>query len=157
MARSRSGGRRAPPSERTGHELVITRTFDAPRDLVWKAWTDPEHAKRWGPKGFTTPEREMEFRPGGAWHAVMVSPDGKVYRQRGTVREVVPPERLAFTFIWDESPDEEMLVTVTFTERGRKTEMLFRQTGLPSVESRDGHEGGWNEAFDELEALLATL
>ena len=141
-------------SRSEGHELVITRIFDAPRQLVWKAWTDPEHAKAWGPKGFTTPEREMDFRPGGAWHAVMVSPWGEVFRQHGVVREVVPLERLVFTFVWDESPENEMLVSVTFADRGAKTEMTFRQTGLVSAASRDGHEVGWNEAFDRLAELL---
>jgi uncharacterized protein YndB with AHSA1/START domain len=141
----------------TGRELVIRRTFDAPRDLVWQAWNDREHARQWGPKGFTTPEREMDLRPGGLWHALMISPDGKPYRQHGVVREVVPPERLAFTFIWDEEPDVEMLVTVTFAERGGKTEMTFRQTGFPSAGSRDGHRGGWNEAFDRLAEHLATM
>jgi len=138
------------------HELVITRIFDAPRDVVWAAWTDREQAKQWGPKGFTTPEREMEFFPGGKWHAVMISPDGKVYRQHGIVREVAAPERLAFTFIWDDSPDKEMLITVSFAERGRKTEMTFRQTGIDTIASRDGHEVGWNEAFDRLAELVAT-
>ena len=118
---------------------------------------DPEHATRWGPKGFTTPEREFDARPGGRWHAVMISPDGRTYRQHGVVREVVPKERLAFTFVWDDSPDVEMLVTVTFAERGGKTEMVFRQTGLPSAESRDGHRGGWDEAFDGLAHVDASL
>jgi uncharacterized protein YndB with AHSA1/START domain len=139
-----------------GHELVITRVFDAPRELVWKAWTDRAHATQWGPKGFTTPEREIDLRPGGAWHAVMISPEGKEYRQHGVVREVVPPERLVFTFIWDETPDNEMLITVTFASRGRKTEMTFRQTGLATAASRDGHAGGWNEAFDQLGELLTA-
>ena len=146
-----------PRKSSDGHELVIVRTFDAPRDLVWKAWTDRAHATQWGPKGFTTPEREMDLRPGGAWHAVMISPEGKEYRQHGVVREVVPRERLVFTFVWDETPDNEMLVTVTFADRGEKTEMTFRQTGLESVESRDGHERGWNEAFDQLGELLTTV
>jgi uncharacterized protein YndB with AHSA1/START domain len=73
------------------------------------------------------------------------------------VREVVPPERLAFTFIWDDEPDVEMLVTVTFAERGGKTEMTFPQTGLPSRASRDGHRGGWTEAFDRLTEVVAAM
>jgi uncharacterized protein YndB with AHSA1/START domain len=146
-----------PNKKKTERELVITRTFDAPRSLVWKAWTDPEHAKAWGPKGFTTPVREMEFKPGGAWRAVMISPDGKEYRQHGVVREVVPEQRLSFTFMWDENPDEQTIVTVTFADKGGKTEMIFRQTGFASDESRDGHRGGWNEAFDQLRDLVATL
>jgi uncharacterized protein YndB with AHSA1/START domain len=98
----------------------------------------------------------MDFRPGGAWHARMISPDGKEYRQHGVVREVVPQERLSFTFIWDETPDVEMLVTVSFKAKGDKTEMTFRQTGFPSTDSRDGHRGGWTEAFDRLAGILAN-
>jgi uncharacterized protein YndB with AHSA1/START domain len=136
-------------------ELVIVRTFDAPLDLVWRAWSEREHATQWGPKGFTTPEREMDLRPGGAWHARMISPEGREYRQHGVVLDVVPRERLVFTFVWDESPDEEMLITVTFVARGARTEMTFRQTGFVTVASRDGHRGGWNEAFDALAALVS--
>jgi len=138
-------------------ELVITRVFDAPRELVWQAWNDPEHAKRWGPAGFTTPVREFDARPGGLWRAVMVSPDGVEYRQHGVVHEVVPPERLSFSFIWDAEPDEEMFVEVTFAEQGARTRMTFRQTGFSSVGSRDGHEGGWTEAFDALATVVQTL
>jgi uncharacterized protein YndB with AHSA1/START domain len=137
--------------EKSNNELVIRRVFDAPRDLVWAMWSEREHATQWGPKGFTTPEREMDQRPGGAWHARMISPEGREYRQHGVVVEVIPKEKLSFTFVWDDDPDEEMLVTVTFKDLGDRTEMIFRQTGFTSVESRDGHEGGWSEAFDELE------
>jgi uncharacterized protein YndB with AHSA1/START domain len=149
----------SPSSSATdaSYELVIKRTFDAPRELVWRAWNDPEHARQWGPKGFTTPEREMDPRPGGAWRALMISPDGTHYRQHGVVREIVPPERLSFTFIWDDEPELEMLVTVTFEERGGKTQMTFRQTGLPSAASRDGHREGWNEAFDQLGEVIAGM
>jgi uncharacterized protein YndB with AHSA1/START domain len=140
-----------------GPELVITRVFDAPRELVWRAWSEREHATQWGPRGFTTPEREMDLRPGGAWHARMISPDGKEYRQHGTVLDVVPLERLVFTFVWDASPEEEMLITVTLADRGERTEMTFRQTGFHTVASRDGHEGGWNEAFDALAEVVRQL
>ncbi|HEX6536838.1 MAG TPA: SRPBCC domain-containing protein [Gemmatimonadaceae bacterium] len=137
-------------------ELIITRLFDAPRELVWKAWTEPERAIRWaGPRSFTASELEGDLRPGGTWRTVLRSPDGVDHPQHGVYREVVPPERLVFTFIWDDAPENEMLVTITFAERGRKTEMTFRQTGFPSVESRNGHEGGWNEAFDRLSELLS--
>ncbi|HEU4641170.1 MAG TPA: SRPBCC domain-containing protein [Gemmatimonadaceae bacterium] len=146
--------------ERSGvadaRELVITRTFDAPRELVWSAWTERERAMRWaGPKDFTAPELEGDVRPGGAWRTVLRSPDGEDHPQHGVYLEVVPPERLVFTFAWDSAPENEMLVTVTFTERAGKTEMVFRQTGFPSVESRNGHEGGWTQAFDRLAEHLA--
>lgn len=143
-------------SKGDGRELVITRTFHAPRELVWKAWTERDRAIRWaGPKDFTVPELDGDLRPGGAWRTVLRSPDGVDHPQHGIYLEIVPPERLAFTFIWDDSPENEMLVTITFAERAGKTEMTFRQTGFTSVGSRDGHEGGWNQAFDKLGEVLS--
>jgi len=140
-------------------ELVITRVLAAPRDLVWKAWTEPERMKQWSaPKGFTIPVSEGELRPGGAWRACMRKPDGTDLWLGGVYREIVEPERLVFTHAWmDEQgkPGPETVVTVTLTERGGKTEMTFRQTGFDSVESRDGHAGGWDECFDKLEEHLA--
>lgn len=139
-------------------QLIITRTFDAPRDLVWKVWTDIEHARHWwGPKGFTLPFLEVDGRVGGTWRATMRSPDGRDYAQHGVFREIVPPRRIVYTFIWDAEPEHEMLVTVEFTERGNTTEMRFVQGMFDSAESRDGHEGGWNEAFDRLAGHLARF
>ncbi len=139
-------------------ELVITRTFDAPRDLVWKAWTDD--MDQWSaPRGFTIPKSDGDLRPGGKWHAVMVTPEGKELGLGGVYSEIVPPERLVFTHAWDDEtgePGPETIVTVVLTERGGKTEMNFRQTGFASVESRNGHAEGWNECFDKLEELFAA-
>jgi uncharacterized protein YndB with AHSA1/START domain len=140
------------------NELVINRTFDAPRDLVWKAWT--ERMDQWSaPRGFTIPVSEGDLRPGGAWRACMRTPDGKDLWLGGVYQEIVEPERLVFTHAWnDESgqPGPETLVTVTFVERNGKTEMHFTQTGFTSDESREGHNGGWNESFDKLEEMLAA-
>lgn len=142
-----------------GRELVITRVFDAPRDLVWKAWTEPERIKQWSaPRGFTIPVAEGELRPGGAWKSCMRKPDGTDLWLGGVYHEIDEPKRLVFTHAWlDEhgNPGPETVVTVTLTERGGKTEMNFRQSGFDSIESRDGHAGGWNECFDKLEELLA--
>ena len=142
-----------------GRELVITRVFDAPRDLVWNAWTEPERLKQWSaPKGFTIPVAEGELRPGGAWKSCMRKPDGTDLWLEGVYQEIDPPKRLVFTHAWlDETgkPGPETLVTVTLIERADKTEMSFRQSGFDSLESRDGHAGGWNECFDRLEELLA--
>ena len=78
-------------------ELIITRVFDAPRDLVFKAWTEPERlAQWWGPEGFALPFLELDMRPGGAWRACMRGPDGTNFWQHGVCRELVPPERLAY-------------------------------------------------------------
>ena len=153
----------AGPRKKTGASigepsLVIKRNFDAPRDLVWKVWSDPNQAKNWwGPHGFTLPFVEMDQRPGGKWRAHMVSMDGKDLWQHGIYREIVPPEKTVYTFIWDSEPQHEMLVTVLFAARGNKTEMTFRQDGFKSVSDKDGHEDGWNQTFDRLVAYLKTL
>jgi len=154
-APSAANKRDARSAEQT---LVIKRTFDAPRDLVWKVWSDPEQAKQWwGPDGFTAPVVELDARPGGKWRALMRSPDGKDIWQHGVYREIVPPEKISFTFIWDAQPDHEMLVSITFAERGKKTEMIFRQGIFESVDDRNGHEGGWSQSFDRFAAYLKTV
>ena len=140
-------------------DLVIDRVFDAPRERVWKAWTDPEQLKQWSaPGGFTIPLSEGDLRPGGSWQATMVKPDGTELRPGGKYREIVEPERLVFTHAWyDENavPGPETFVTVTLKDRSEKTDMNFRQTGFTSGGERDGHAEGWTECFDKLSELLA--
>ena len=138
-------------------DLVIKRVFDAPRNLVWQAWTDPEKLKLWSaPKGFTIPIAEGELKPGGKWRSCMVTPDGKELWLGGEYREIVEPSHLVFTHAWDNdgNPSPETLVTVTLVERGGKTEMTFHQTGFGSVDARNQHEHGWNSCFDRLAELL---
>ena len=139
-------------------DLVITRIFDAPRDLVWKAWTEPERITQWlAPKGFTIPMAEGELRAGGRWRQAMVTPDGQELRLGGVYREITPPERLVFTHAWDDehgNPGHETTVTVELIDLGSRTEMRFRQGEFKSIESREGHEGGWSECFDRLEEIL---
>jgi uncharacterized protein YndB with AHSA1/START domain len=141
----------------TDLELVIDRVFDAPRDLVWTMWT--ERMGEWSaPKGFTMPVSEGDLRPGGAWRACMIKPDGKELWLGGVYKEIVAPERLVFTHAWDGpdgKPGPETLVTVTLKERGGKTEMHFVQSGFDSAESRNGHDEGWTECFDILDEILA--
>ena len=141
--------------------LEITRVFDAPRELVFQAWTDSKHMAQWcAPTGFTIPLSEADVRGGGAWRTVMVAPDGTEYSCNGEYREIVPPEKLVFTHAWDESdmPRHETLVTVTFSEMGDgKTQMDFRQEFFRSKSSRDGHEGGWTEAFARLTEYLHEM
>ncbi len=145
----------AATSDTDTRELVIRRTFDAPRDLVWRAWADRDHAERWwGPTDFTTTILETDFRPGGAWRAVMRSPRGEEYPQHGEFREIVPPERLVFTMTWSDDPSSEMLITVTLEARGDRTEMLFRKGPFASDSSRRGENEGWNESFDRLRAYV---
>ena len=140
-------------------ELVITRVFDAPRELVFKLWTDPRHAALWwGPRDHPATRVEMDVRPGGRWrHCLTAAEDGRELWHRGVFREVSPPERLVFTFAWEEEGERglETVVTVTFADRGGRTLMTFRQTPFRSTTERDGHRGGWSSAFDRLDDHLA--
>jgi uncharacterized protein YndB with AHSA1/START domain len=134
--------------------LTIKRVFDAPRELVWQAWCEPELAARWwAPEGLCVVVLEMDVRPGGAWRKCMRAPDGTDYWRSGVYREVVPPERLVFTYVTDDPhgrPGLETLVTVTFAERGARTFMTFRQTGFDTAASRDAHRGGWRSSLERL-------
>jgi uncharacterized protein YndB with AHSA1/START domain len=136
------------------HELLITRIIDAPRSLVFKAWTTPEHLVRWwGPKNYTTPSFKMDFRPGGSYRACIRSPDGKEEWLTGVYRDIVEPERIVFTFRWEEEGSRENLVTVTFADHNGKTRLNLHQAFFDSVEKRDSHHGGWSECLDRLAAL----
>ena len=140
-------------------ELTITRIFDAPRALVFEAWTDPDHLARWsGPEGFTSSQDYFSATPGGKYRVCLREPDGTEHWVRGTYREVVPPEKLVFTHAWEDGhggTSPETLVTVLFTELDGKTKMVLRQTGFDSKASRDGHEGGWSSSFADLDRYLA--
>jgi uncharacterized protein YndB with AHSA1/START domain len=163
MARRTSAASRLPKRDHdasTGRELVIERIFDAPRELVFKLWTQPEHAARWwGPQGFTTISCEMEVRPGGTWRRCMRSPEGALYWKRGVYLEIAPPERLVFTYVNEDAdgePGHETLVTVSFAEHGPKTRLTLRHTRFESVEARDAHEGGWTSCMDRFADYLAN-
>jgi uncharacterized protein YndB with AHSA1/START domain len=149
------------------HELHITRTLDAPRDLVWQAWTDPEHLQHWmGPEGFTATHLQYDLRPGGSWRACLLrnkigegcgEEAGAELWQSGKYLEVVKPERLVFTFGWDGRPDlprHDTVITLTFEERDGKTLMNFHQGFFATAEDRDGHRGGWNSSFGRLEHFV---
>ncbi len=141
--------------------LVIKRIFDAPRALVFQAWTQKEHMDQWSaPEGFTIPFSEADLRPGGKWRAHMLAPDGSEHRLSGVYTEIAPSELLAFTHAWEEvdgSRGPETLVTVRFTDHADETMMTFEQSGFTSIESRDGHAGGWNQCFDRLSQYAIQL
>ena len=146
----------AKQAERT---VVITRIFDAPRALVFKAWTDPVHvAKWWGPKGFTNPVCEMDVRPGGALRIVMRAPDGAEYPMTGIFREIVPSERLVFTNLAIDQQGKvllEGLTTVTFVDHaGRKTKLTVESRAVARVDYAtrmlEGMEEGWTQSIDRL-------
>jgi len=159
-----------PVMKPANRDIVITRIFDAPRGEVWKAWTDPEHLKRWwGPKNFTSPFSKIDLRVGGKYLHCMRGPDGKDYWSTGVYRELVPMGRIVVT---DSFADEkgnvvpaahygmegdwplELLVTVALEEVGGRTKMILRHTGIPEGQMKEMTEAGWNESFDKLAEYL---
>ena len=147
------------PSDR---EIRMTRVFDAPRELVFQAHTDPQHVPHWwGQRHSTTIVDVMDVRPGGAWRFVQRDPEGNEYGFRGEYREVVPPERLVYTFEFEGMPGHILVETMTFEEHDGKT--TVSSTSLfDSVEDRDGMlesgmESGAIESWDRLAELLERL
>ncbi|HSP33094.1 MAG TPA: SRPBCC domain-containing protein, partial [Thermoanaerobaculia bacterium] len=144
-------------------DLVIDRVFDAPRDLVFKAWTDPKQlAKWWGPAGFTNPVCEADARPGGSLRIDMRDPFGTVFPMKGTFHEVVAPERLSFTAIGAEDPAGNVLLQthngVTFTDEKGKTRMRLEVRVIVAAPMMAGAvagmSAGWSGSIDKLDALL---
>jgi len=160
----------------TASKFVISRTFDAPRNKAWRAWSEPERMKQWfSPKGITAKSATMDFRPGGTYHYCMVAPDGREMWGKAVYREIDPPRRLVWVNSFSDEQGGvtrhplaptwplEMLTTVTFTERNGGTKVTVQWVPLdPTEEERrtfdGGHESmrqGWTGTFDQLEAYLA--
>ena len=152
--------------------VLITRIFDAPRESVWKAWTDCERLMRWwGPKDFTTPLCKIDLRPGGDFQNCMRSPEGRDYCGKGTYREIVPLERIVCTDSFADKEGNivpatyygmsadyhlEMLVTVTFEEIEGKTKLTLQHTlGPVPASEHDLCQQGWSESLDKLAGYLA--
>jgi uncharacterized protein YndB with AHSA1/START domain len=148
----------------TENQVVYTRVFAAPRDLVFEAWTRPEHVRQWwGPRKYTMTVCEIDLRPGGADRFVQRGPDGNECPFKGVYREIVPPERLVYTQIFDFPglSDRELLVTVTFDERDGQT-LLTGRLLFESVEDRvaameTGMAHRMAETLDRFEEHLAVL
>jgi uncharacterized protein YndB with AHSA1/START domain len=153
-------------------ELVIIRTFNAPHERIWQAWTEPEQLMRWwGPKDFTAPFCKNDLRVGGSYLYCMHAPDGQNYWSTGRYRKLVAPSLLVCT---DSFADEngrvvaaahygmagdwplELLITVTFENEAGQTRMTLRHAGLPAGEMFDLCAAGWNESFDKLATHLAA-
>jgi uncharacterized protein YndB with AHSA1/START domain len=146
-------------------ELTLVRILDAPRELVFKLWTEPKHlAQWWGPKGFTNPVCELEARAGSAIRVHMRGPDGMVYPMGGEIREIVAPERLVFTTTaFEESGKEPNLInlnTVTFEESNGKTKLTLYvrviKAGPGMEHALGGMDQGWSESFERLLDLAAA-
>jgi uncharacterized protein YndB with AHSA1/START domain len=145
-----------------GSDLVMERTFDAPRELVWTILSDPERITHWwGPDGSTTTVEEMDMRPGGRWRFLQHAPDGNDYPFTGEYREIQPPERVVQTFIFDVEPfrDQVALETLTLEDLDGQTRVTNR-TRFGSVEDLEGAlasgmVGGALQAWDRLAAEMA--
>jgi uncharacterized protein YndB with AHSA1/START domain len=143
-------------------EIVLTRTFDAPRELVFKAWTDREQIGHWwGPNGFTTTTHEMDVRPGGVWRFIMHGPDGVDYPNRIVYQEIVSPERLAYSHGGGRDGDSvDFHATVTFAKHGAGTRLTLRMV-FPSAVERDrvvkeyGAIEGGTQTLERLALYLA--
>jgi uncharacterized protein YndB with AHSA1/START domain len=141
-------------------QFTITRVFDAPREDLWKAWTDPEEAPYWlHPREVRTPRESVRLdpRPGGSYEYTMIAPDGSEYPTAGEYLEVVRPERLVFTWA---SPGDKVedspVITVTLAElEGGRTEMTFHLRGIDGTPGDNNVYDGWGEAFDILAEHLA--
>ncbi|HEX4794972.1 MAG TPA: SRPBCC domain-containing protein [Humisphaera sp.] len=161
-------------------EFTITRTFNAPAALVFKAWTDPKHmAQWWGPHHFTNPVCELDVKPGGNWRIIMRAPDGAQHPAKGVYREIIPNKRLVFTIDHSDLPDEwhdiinpdrdkskgrpklEALTTVTFDESNGKTKLTIRLV-FESAAVRDrlvkiGMNDGWSQSLERLGTELGNI
>jgi uncharacterized protein YndB with AHSA1/START domain len=143
-------------------ELLITREFDAPREVVFKAMTDPTLVARWwGPRKYRTVVDTMDARPGGKWRMRNIAADGGEHAFRGEFREVVPPERVVWTFEYEPLPGHISVETMTLTERDGRTLLTVRDQ-FASKEDLDGMvqsgmESGARESYERLDEILAEL
>ena len=153
-------------------ELIITRIFDARRDRVWKAWTNPEmFMKWWGPNHFSCPLAKLDLKIGGKYLVAMRSPDGKDFYSTGTYREIIPLEKIAVTdsfadekgnivpasyYGMGEAFPRETKVTVTFEDNNGKTKMTLNYPTVEGIDATmlDNMKQGWNQSFDKLAASL---
>ena len=137
--------------------LTTIHTYDAPRARVFDAWTDPAKVKLWwGPKAFTTELFEADFRPGGAWRALIRQDStGEVSGSRGVYQEIVPDELIRFTFKWDQEGAPDTTIAVTFEDLGDRTRLVFHQDGFETASMRDSHITGWDQLLDKLVPYLA--
>jgi len=157
--------------------FVITRNFDAPREKVWRAWTERERLTQWfGPKGFTMPHAKLDLRPGGTFHYAMRSPDGKEMWGKWTFREVIAPKKLVLISSFSDAQGGitrhpmsanwplETLSTTTFEEQSGKTTLTIRWSPLNATElemktfaeAHSGMQQGWGGTFEQLAAYLAN-
>ena len=140
----------------TKPSLTIKRRFNVPPERVFAAWADPDKMSRWmGPGEIVAPTVECDLRVGGRYRIVMRKPTGEEFDVGGVYREIVPNERLCFTWAWKDTPERESLVTVIFKPDGGGTLMTLAHEQFFDEDARDRHEAGWNGTLDKLEKFLA--
>jgi uncharacterized protein YndB with AHSA1/START domain len=159
MMTSKDAAKFTMPSDR---EVVMTKVFDAPRELVWKAYTDPKLIPRWwGPRYLTTTIDKMDVRPGGAWRFVSRGPDGSEFAFHGVYREIVKPNRLSWTFEFEGMPGHISVDTVTFEELDGRTKVtvtsLFESKADRDGMVASGMESGATESTERLAELLGGI
>jgi uncharacterized protein YndB with AHSA1/START domain len=148
---SKAANKKAP-------DLVLTRVFDAPPEVVFKVWTDPKHvAQWWGPRGFRTTIQEMDVRPGGRWQYTMRAPNGNDYPFDGVFVEVVERKRLVFDGTIHNDPKQRVWTEVTFAGSEGKTKVTVRQVYSFESDATRGAAIGWNQQFDRLVEYLVRL
>jgi uncharacterized protein YndB with AHSA1/START domain len=148
-----------------GQELTLTRVLHAPRELVWKVWTDPKHlAQWWGPSGFTNPLCQVDLKINGQLRIDMRGPDGVTYPMDGYFKEITPPERLVFTSLALDDrlqPIFENLNTITFMEEGKNTKLTLHVRVLQITDGAEvylkGMEQGWTLSLERLQETLSSL
>jgi uncharacterized protein YndB with AHSA1/START domain len=146
----------------TDREILITRVFNAPRRLVFEAWTNPEYIPHWmlGPEGWTMPVCEIDFHPGGSWHFIWLHSSGEKMAMRGVYREIQPPERVVYTESWGGDWPETLDTLILSENSGETTASLTLL--YPTKEARDkglksGMQEGMKPTFDRLEKLLPSM
>jgi uncharacterized protein YndB with AHSA1/START domain len=153
-------------------EVLISRVFDAPRELVFRAWTDPQSLPRWyAPHGCTVAFRQLDIRPGGEFHSCIHTPDGHDCWCKGEYQEIVAPERIVYTMVAADSAGNavnpvdvgmdadwprETVVTVTFADEDGKTRLTLRQTVAESIARRTGAHPSWLQMLDRLAEQLSN-
>lgn len=147
-----------PKATKSDLSLSITRVFNAPREKIFRAWTDADQIAKWfAPEGLSVPTAEVDATVGGQYRIAMAPPGGNPWFVAGTYREVKAPEKLVFTWQWEQPTDVdagETLVTVEFNERGGATEVVLTHEHLVSEEEKVKHEKGWMGCLQQLEKVL---
>ena len=155
MAQTRTQESSSEQPRLTDSSLEMRRRLPVPREEVYRAWTEPEQIRQWFcPVGFTVVESVVDLRTGGRYRVGMKSSDGKVHTTTGVYQEISPPERLVYTWRWEDPDALDTLVTVEFRDLGTETELILRHERFADAARRDSHLGGWTGCLQNFESYL---